>query len=154
AKYRRRHRCIASEARHPPGSRDRRETRAWPSPPTCPCATLQIDKDSFHGETNDERARSPSATMKFDPEAVREFEHDGWQRAAAHYTKTFARATRGFIDDLLGDARVSAGMRVLDLACGPGEVAAAAAGRGALPVGLDFSSEMIALARAGHPAIR
>jgi ubiquinone/menaquinone biosynthesis C-methylase UbiE len=92
--------------------------------------------------------------MTFDPQAVRAFEHAGWQQAAAHYASTFARATRGFIDDLLADARVSAGMDVLDLACGPGAVAAAAAGRGALPVGLDFSSAMIALARAGHPGIR
>ena len=44
-------------------------------------------------------------------------------------------------------------MRVLDLACGPGHVASAAAERGALPVGLDFSSAMIALAHAYHPGI-
>jgi ubiquinone/menaquinone biosynthesis C-methylase UbiE len=92
--------------------------------------------------------------MTFDPEAIRAFEHAGWQQAATHYASTFARATRGFIDDLLDAARVGAGTEVLDLACGPGEVAAAAAGRGALPVGLDFSPAMITLARAGHPGIR
>jgi SAM-dependent methyltransferase len=92
--------------------------------------------------------------MSFDPEAVRAFEHAGWQRAAAHYTTTFAHATRGFIDDLLDAAGVKAGMRVLDLACGPGLVASGAAERGALPVGLDFSSAMVALARADHPGIR
>ena len=43
---------------------------------------------------------------------------------------------------------------MLDLACGPGLVAGGAAERGALPVGLDFSSAMIALARADHPGIR
>lgn len=92
--------------------------------------------------------------MKFDPEATRDFEHDGWQQAAAHYASTFAKATQGFINDLLDTARVGAGMRVLDLACGPGGVAAVAAERGALPVGLDFSPAMIALARAGRPGIR
>ena len=92
--------------------------------------------------------------MTFDPQAVRVFEHAGWQQAAADYTATFAQATRGFIEDLLDAARVGAGMRVLDLACGPGLVAAAAVGRRALPVGLDFSSAMIALARADHPGIR
>jgi SAM-dependent methyltransferase len=91
--------------------------------------------------------------MTFDPQAVRDFEHAGWQQAAAHYVATFARATRGFIDELLDSARVGAGMRVLDLACGPGLVAAAVAERGALTVGLDFSSAMIALARADHPRI-
>ena len=92
--------------------------------------------------------------MAFDPQAVRAFEHAGWQRAAAHYTTTFSHATRGFIDDLLDAAGVKAGMRVLDLACGPGLVARGAAERGALPVGLDFSSAMVALARANHPGIR
>ena len=92
--------------------------------------------------------------MTFDPQAVRAFEHAGWQRAAAHYAATFAHATRGFIVDLLEAARIGAGMRVLDLACGPGFVSAAVAERGAQPVGLDFSSAMVELARAGHPGVR
>jgi SAM-dependent methyltransferase len=92
--------------------------------------------------------------VTFDPEAVRAFEHAGWQRAAEHYTATFAQATAGFVGDLLDAGRVGAGRRVLDLACGPGLLAAAAAERGALPVGLDFSSAMIAPARADHPGIR
>ena len=92
--------------------------------------------------------------MTFDPQAVREFEHAGWERATAHYASTFAEATRVFVGGLLDAARVGTGMRVLDLACGPGHVAAAAAERGALPVGLDFSPAMIALARAGHPDLR
>jgi ubiquinone/menaquinone biosynthesis C-methylase UbiE len=91
--------------------------------------------------------------VTFDPEAVRAFEHAGWQRAAEHYTATFARATGGFVADLLDAARVGVGLHVLDLACGPGLVTAAAAERGALPVGLDFSAAMIALAGVGHPAI-
>ena len=92
--------------------------------------------------------------MTFDPEAVRAFEHAGWQRAAEHYTATFAHATATFVGDLLDAARVGAGLRVLDLACGPGLVAAAAIERGAQPVGLDFCSAMIVLARADHPGIR
>lgn len=92
--------------------------------------------------------------MTFDHRAIRDFEHAGWQRAASHYLSTFARATRGFIEELLDAAQVGSGMSVLDLACGPGAVAGAAAERGALPVGLDFSSAMIALARADHPGIR
>jgi SAM-dependent methyltransferase len=91
--------------------------------------------------------------VTFDPEAVRAFEHAGWQRAAEHYSATFAHATAGFVGDLLDAARVGAGLRVLDLACGPGLLAAAASERGALPVGLDFSSAMVALARAEHPGI-
>ena len=100
----------------------------------------------------DERVARTATT--FEPQVVRAFEHAGWQQAAVHYTATFACATRGFVDDLLAAARVEAGTRVLDLACGPGCVAIAAAERGALPVGLDFSSAMVALARADHPDIR
>jgi SAM-dependent methyltransferase len=42
---------------------------------------------------------------------------------------------------------------VLDLACGPGHVAAAAAARGASAAGLDFSSAMVAVAQAAYPAV-
>jgi SAM-dependent methyltransferase len=42
---------------------------------------------------------------------------------------------------------------VLDVASGPGAVAAAAAGRGATVVGVDLSPQMVALARAHHPQV-
>jgi SAM-dependent methyltransferase len=73
---------------------------------------------------------------------------------APAYGATFAHATSGFVGALLDAARVAAGMQILDLACGPGLVAGAARGRGAVPIGLDFSAVMIALARAAHPGIR
>lgn len=92
--------------------------------------------------------------MSFDREAVRAFEHSGWQRAAPTYCATFARATSGFIGALLDATRLGTGMRVLDLACGPGFAAEAARGRGAVPTGLDFSAAMITLARTAHPGIR
>jgi ubiquinone/menaquinone biosynthesis C-methylase UbiE len=92
--------------------------------------------------------------MGFDPEAVRAFEHAGWQQAAPAYGSTFARATGGFTDALLDAVRVEAGIEVLDLACGPGLVAGVARGRGAIATGLDFSAAMVAIARATHPGIR
>jgi ubiquinone/menaquinone biosynthesis C-methylase UbiE len=91
--------------------------------------------------------------MSFDPEAVRRFEQAGWQQAAPAYAATFAGATSRFADVLLDAAGVAPGMRVLDIACGPGVVAAAARARGAIPIGLDFSAAMIALARAAHSEI-
>ena len=84
--------------------------------------------------------------MSFEPEAVRAFEHAGWQHAAARYNDTFARATAPFIAPLLEASAVSADKRVLDVACGPGHVAAAAAARGAAAQGLDFSAAMVNLA--------
>jgi SAM-dependent methyltransferase len=92
--------------------------------------------------------------VNFDPEAVREFEHAGWQRAAADYDATFARATALFVEALLDAAAVCAGMRVLDLCCGTGVVAAAMAARGALVTGLDFSAAMLEQARLRHPGLR
>jgi ubiquinone/menaquinone biosynthesis C-methylase UbiE len=92
--------------------------------------------------------------MKFDPQQLHAFEHAGWQRAAPNYLATFAHATSGFVEAVLDAAQVAAGMRVLDLACGPGLVAAAAAKRGALAIGFDFSTAMLALARAAYPEIR
>jgi SAM-dependent methyltransferase len=91
--------------------------------------------------------------MTFAPQAVRAFEHAGWQRAAAGYEETFARATAPFLAPLLDAAEISPGLRVLDVACGPGHAAAAAAERGATAQGLDFSAAMVGIARARHPEI-
>jgi len=44
-------------------------------------------------------------------------------------------------------------MRVLDVACGPGYVAAAAVSRGAQSTGIDFSSEMVSEARIRYPGV-
>ena len=89
----------------------------------------------------------------FDPDAVRAFEHAQWQRAAPSFANTFASATQPFVAALLDAAVVGAGTRVLDLACGTGVVGAAAAARGAVPTGLDFSAAMLAEARETHPGI-
>ena len=91
--------------------------------------------------------------MSFEPEAVRAFENAGWQRAAAAYEDNFAPATAPFIQPLLDAAEITAGSRVLDVACGPGHVAAVAAARGARAQGLDFSAAMVRVARAAHPDI-
>jgi SAM-dependent methyltransferase len=86
-------------------------------------------------------------------DAFHEFEQAGWQRAAAHYPGGFGTLTALAADPLLDAARVGRGTRVLDVASGPGYVAAAAARRGAIVTGIDFSTEMVALARASHPDI-
>jgi SAM-dependent methyltransferase len=91
--------------------------------------------------------------MPFDPEAVREFERAGWNRAAGSYAATFAVATRQFIDPLLDAGAVVPGTDVLDLCCGPGFVADAAFGRGARVTGMDFSIGMLDQARTRFPAI-
>ncbi len=88
-----------------------------------------------------------------DPNAFREFEHQGWQDVAARYHDGFAAVTVQSVVPLLDAAGVTKGARVLDVACGPGYAAAAAAGRGARVIGVDFSSEMIEEARRRHPGV-
>ena len=82
-----------------------------------------------------------------------QFEHDGWQRVANKYDSVWSTSTRQFIPPLLEAARVSSGMSVLDVGSGPGYVAAAAAERGAVSTGVDFSTEMVAIARGMFPQI-
>jgi SAM-dependent methyltransferase len=91
--------------------------------------------------------------MDSDPHGIRAFEHASWQRVAGDYGDTFAAATRGFIEPLLDAAGVGAHMRVLDVCCGPGLVTGAAAARGAIAAGVDFSSAMLAIARATRPRV-
>jgi SAM-dependent methyltransferase len=91
--------------------------------------------------------------MDLDAHDIRAFEHASWQRVAADYGDTFAAATRGFIEPLLDAAGIGAQERVLDVCCGPGLVAGAATARGAIAAGVDFSSAMLAIARAARPRV-
>jgi ubiquinone/menaquinone biosynthesis C-methylase UbiE len=101
-----------------------------------------------------EAASADYTEMSFDPEAVRVFEHAGWQQAAAEYDATFAQATAPFVETLLDAAGVVAGIRVLDVCCGTGLVTAAATARGARTIGLDFSPAMPHQARHAHPELQ
>ena len=87
-------------------------------------------------------------------DAFNEFEHQGWERVADKYDSVWASSTRQFIAPLLDAAEVSAKMSVLDVGCGPGYVSAAVAERGATPVGLDFSAEMIAIGKKMFPLLQ
>src|SRR5438270_11236160 len=82
------------------------------------------------------------------------FEHEGWQRVADKYDSVWSPLTRQFIPSLLAEARVSAAMLTLDVACGPGYVSAAAKQLGALPTGIDFSGKMVAIAKRMFPEIQ
>ena len=54
---------------------------------------------------------------------------------------------------LLDAVRLRPGTRLLDVATGPGALAGKAASRGARPIGIDLSPQMVELARQLHPAI-
>ncbi len=82
-----------------------------------------------------------------------EFERDGWERVAGTYADTTTGVTSEIAGPLLDAARVESGVDLLDVATGPGWVAAAAAERGARSVGLDIAEAMLAGARERFPAV-
>ncbi|HEV8136774.1 MAG TPA: methyltransferase domain-containing protein [Pyrinomonadaceae bacterium] len=79
------------------------------------------------------------------------FEREGWQRVAHKYEAAWSGLTQGFIPKLIKSAGIASGQNVLDVACGPGYVSEAVAQLGARPVGIDFSPEMIRLAKEHNP---
>lgn len=87
------------------------------------------------------------------PATFREFEHRAWQSVVKLYEDYFGALTAQSIEPLLDAVGVHPGAALLDIATGPGYIAAAAARRGAKVTGLDFSSAMIAEASALHPDI-
>jgi SAM-dependent methyltransferase len=88
-----------------------------------------------------------------DPDAFNAFEAAGWARQVDGYHRFFGPITGRVVGPLLDAARVGEGTRVLDVATGPGYVAAACAARGASVVGVDVAQEMLALARSLNPSL-
>jgi SAM-dependent methyltransferase len=85
--------------------------------------------------------------------AFHDFEQAGWELAAEYYVDAFAPLTRQTAEYLLDAVGAEAGTRMLDVACGPGFITAAAAARGANVTGLDFAAKMIAYAQHTHPGV-
>jgi len=83
----------------------------------------------------------------------REFEHSGWQSIPTEYHEAFGSLTSQAIGPLLDAVRIKKGVKLLDIASGPGYVAAMATRRGALVVGVDFSAAMVEKARQVHPGV-
>jgi SAM-dependent methyltransferase len=90
----------------------------------------------------------------YDAEAFDAFEAAGWSaKNAAEYDSLAGRVTSRLADALLAAVRAGSGTRLLDVATGPGYVAARAAAQGAAAVGLDFSETMLAFARSRAPDV-
>ena len=86
---------------------------------------------------------------EYDPDAFDAFEEAGWTtKEASAYHGLLGRVTSQVAEPLLDAVGARRGTRLLDVATGPGYVAARAAERGAEPIGVDFSDTMLAYARA------
>jgi ubiquinone/menaquinone biosynthesis C-methylase UbiE len=88
-----------------------------------------------------------------EPDAFNAFESAGWERRASGYDRFFGSITTRLVEPLLDAASVGPDARVLDVATGPGYVAAAAAQRGASVVGVDLAASMLDMARELHPNV-
>ena len=82
----------------------------------------------------------------FDPEAFRNFEHEGWNRLYLGYHNHWEHLTTQAIPQMLDGTGVTTGMDVLDVASGPGYVSGAASARGNKTIDLDLSEKMAELA--------
>ena len=88
-----------------------------------------------------------------DAPSFKELERHGWGAKAGDYDAFAGQITIGAVDPLLDATSVGAGTRLLDVASGPGYVAAGAAARGAQAIGVDFAANMVAEARHRFPGI-
>lgn len=90
---------------------------------------------------------------QLDPDGFNAYERTGWEVVPIPYIEGFGHLTTQAIDPLLDALGVGVGTRLLDLACGPGWLAQAAATRGATPLGVDISTGMVAEASRLHPGL-
>src|SRR5262245_18655267 len=96
---------------------------------------------------------SPPELSSSEAERLRRFERQGHDALAKCYHAFVAEVPALATNPLLDAVRCTPGTRLLDVASGPGVLAAEAANRGARPVGIDLSPQMIELARRLYPAI-
>ena len=90
-----------------------------------------------------------SATI--DSEAFKRFESTSYSGVAQGYADKTALVSAQSNEQILDMAQITFGSAVLDVACGPGLLSAAAMRRGASVVGVDFAPNMVAIARSQYP---
>jgi SAM-dependent methyltransferase len=92
--------------------------------------------------------------MSYDPEAFDAFEAAGWAgKEVSAYDALAGRVTSRLAEPLLDAVDAGSATRLVDVATGPGYVAAAAAARGADVVGVDLSEGMLEYARERVPEV-
>ncbi len=84
-------------------------------------------------------------------QSFRDFEYHGWQQSVDQYDNSFGSLTNQIIEPLLNAVNAQTGTKILDIATGPGYVAATAAKRQCQVIGLDFSDAMLKKAKQLNP---
>ena len=90
---------------------------------------------------------------RIDLDAFTAFEVAGWDAKASGYDDFFGQITGQLVEPLLDAVGARRGVRLLDVASGPGYAAARAAERGASVVGVDIATEMVVLASRLSPQL-
>lgn len=86
-------------------------------------------------------------------QSFRNAELQGWDRKAGFWDDTLGTVTARAVESLLDAVGAAPGVRLLDIACGTGALAAEAARRGAEAIGMDFAPAMVAEAVRRHPGV-
>lgn len=87
------------------------------------------------------------------PDVVTRYENETWSRCAESYAHTFHMLTSQTLPLLVKAATIRRESRVLDLGSGSGDLTIMLAGTGASVAGVDFSRQMVEVARRRHPTI-
>ncbi len=85
--------------------------------------------------------------------SIHEYENETWSRCADTYLDTFSGLTNQMLSKLIDITNLGTGAKVLDLGCGPGNSTRACRDAGAEVTGIDFSQDMIQVAREANPDI-
>ncbi|HEU0072542.1 MAG TPA: class I SAM-dependent methyltransferase [Dehalococcoidia bacterium] len=93
--------------------------------------------------------------MTQDYQPFKLLEHAGWSESGVSqtYETWFTSLTSQSIDPLLDAVGAGPGVRLLDVATGPGHLAQLAAERGAAVTGVDISPSMVEIAQALYPGV-
>jgi SAM-dependent methyltransferase len=81
------------------------------------------------------------------------FEQSAWESAVEAYRVGLVPLTNRVVPHILRALGIESGWRCLDIACGPGALAAEAAARGAEVIGLDAAVSMVQIAQTLHPGL-
>lgn len=84
-------------------------------------------------------------------QSFKDLERQGWRERAHVYMNLTGPVTTQGMPALLDSVGTHAGIRLLDVCCGPGYGAGAAAALGADATGIDFAPEMVEVAREEFP---
>jgi SAM-dependent methyltransferase len=92
--------------------------------------------------------------VSYDADAFDAYEAAGWAaKEVSAYDTLAGRVTSRLVEPLLDAVAAGPGTRLVDVATGPGYVAAGAAARGAEVIGVDLSEAMLEFARSRAPEV-